>query len=247
MTRAREPAPRAHELNRSVVDTTRRGVTTNGRGSAMRPSRIGMTRCGRRTLVARIVAAGNPSCLVDSPEARTSAEADARNTLGAWNVRDEVLVQPGGRPTDADLERAAKRALAEDAFLSDPKSIEVSAVRGTISLKGTLPSASERFEVAGDIAKLPGVVAIDDRLTVRRPIDAIKASIEARIFWDPMVQRDRVTVTVAPGGIATLSGTLDSWGEVRAASDDALKGGAMKVVNVLKLKKHPEFSAPSTP
>lgn len=39
--------------------------------------------------------------------------------------------------------------------------------------------------------------------------------------------------------VPTLSGTLDSWSEVRAAVDDAMLGGARRVVNVLQLKKRP--------
>ena len=49
---------------------------------------------------------------------------------------------------------------------------------------------------------------------------------------------------MASDGVVTLSGTLDSWGEIRAAVDDARWAGAKRVVNVLKLKNHPNVAAP---
>jgi osmotically-inducible protein OsmY len=180
---------------------------------------------------------------VDSPSARRAAEGDARDTVGVWSVRDEVLVQPAGKPVDADIERGVKRALAEDLMLPDGKSIQVSSAKGKVALKGTIASGFERFDAIEDAASVTGVTEIDDGLIVKRPPAEIKASIEDRLFWDPMVQRERVSVAVAPDGIATLTGTLDSWSEIKASGQDALWGGATRVINVLKLKNHPEVVA----
>lgn len=181
---------------------------------------------------------------VDSPKARSSAEADAKDTVGVWRVRDEVLVQPAGKPTDDDIERGVKRVLAEDLLLSDGKSIQVSSAKGKIALRGTIASGFERFDAIADVGSVPGVGEIDDDLVVNRPPADIKASIEDRLFWDPMVERDRVSVAVAPDGVATLTGTVDAWSEIKAATDDALSGGAARVINTLKLKKHPDVVAP---
>ncbi|MGD0679619.1 MAG: BON domain-containing protein [Polyangiaceae bacterium] len=74
---------------------------------------------------------------VDTPNARRAAEGDAQDTMGVWNVRDEVLVQPVGKPTDFDIERAVRRELAEDIFLPDGKSIRVSSAKGKIALRGS--------------------------------------------------------------------------------------------------------------
>jgi len=64
------------------------------------------------------------------------------------------------------------------------------------------------------------------------------------LFWDPTLEPDRVSVAVAPDGVVTLTGTLDSWGEIKAATDDAVWGGAARVINLIKLKNHPEVVAP---
>jgi osmotically-inducible protein OsmY len=181
---------------------------------------------------------------VDSPEARRAAERDARDTLGVWRVEDEVAVQPDARPKDADLERSVKRALSEDLLLPDAKSIEVSSAKGKVVLKGTVASDFERFDAVEDAVSVPGVAAVDMGLVVKHTPEQIQARATDRIFWDPRVERDRVTVTVAPDGVATLKGTLDSWSEIKAAGDDALRAGAVRVINLLTWKKHPEVRAP---
>jgi osmotically-inducible protein OsmY len=176
---------------------------------------------------------------VDSPKARHSAESDAKDTVGVWGVHDDVVVQPSGKLTDIDIERGVKRALTEDLFLPEGKSIQVSSVKGKVALKGTIASGYELFDVAADVQSVPGVAeVVEDDLIVKRPPAEIKADVEDRMFWDPMVQRDLVHVDVAADGVTTLTGTLDAWSEIKAAADDALLGGAARVINLLKLKTH---------
>lgn len=199
-----------------------------------------------KTLVPQVVVQNGTVVLsgaVDSSKARRAAEVDAKDTVGVWNVRDEVLVQPAAKPTDPDIDRMAKRVLTEDLFLSDGKSIQISTAKGKVALIGTVASGFERFDAIADVESVPGVTEIDDGLVVKRPPAEINASIQDRLFWDPMVERDRVTVSVAPDGVATLTGTVDSWAEIKAATDDALWGGATRVINVLKLRNHPEVVA----
>ncbi len=64
-----------------------------------------------------------------------------------------------------------------------------------------------RFAAVEDVAGVPGVVKIDDELIFSRPPSEIKADIEDRMYWDPMVDRERVTVAVGTDGVATLTGT----------------------------------------
>jgi osmotically-inducible protein OsmY len=181
---------------------------------------------------------------VDSPKARGAAASDAKNTLGVWSVRNEVLVQPNGRPTDADVERAVRQVLSEDPVLSYGKSIQVSAANGKVTLNGTIPSGLDRLDVLADIERVPGVVELDDNLTVKRSSADIKTTIEDLIFWDPMVERSVVNVAVAPDGVTTLTGTVATWSELKAASNDAFGGGAARVINLLKLNKHSELVVP---
>jgi osmotically-inducible protein OsmY len=85
----------------------------------------------------------------------------------------------------------------------------VSSAKGKVALTGTIASGFERSDVVADVDSVPGVAEIDDGLVVKRLPEELKQSIEDLLFWDPMVQRDRVSVAVEPGGIATLTGTLE--------------------------------------
>ena len=57
--------------------------------------------------------------------------------------------------------------------------------------------------------------------------------ILTEIAWDPLVAPDKISVDVAQDGIATLTGTVDTWGEMKDATEDAMRGGARRVVNRL--------------
>jgi osmotically-inducible protein OsmY len=58
--------------------------------------------------------------------------------------------------------------------------------------------------------------------------------IEA-IFWDPRIGVDKVTVEVTPAGDVTLNGQVGSWGEAHAANSDAIKAGAARVDNRIRV------------
>ena len=176
---------------------------------------------------------------VDSAKARRAAELDAKDTMGVADVHDAATVQPSGKPTDADVNGSVKRALSEDLLLPDSSDIRASTTKGKVVLQGEVKSGFERFDAIADTASVPGVTDIVDELSVKRSPQDIKGDIDDRLYWDASVQRDRVKVAVGPDGVATLSGTLDSWSEIRAAVDDAMLGGARRVVNVLQLKKRP--------
>jgi osmotically-inducible protein OsmY len=174
---------------------------------------------------------------VDSAKARRAAELDARDTVGVADVRNRTVVEPTGSPTDADLDRGVKRALSDDLLLPDPAAIHASASKGKVVLKGKVQAGFERFDAIADVASIPGVNEIVDEMSVERSPQDIKADIDDRLFWDATVGRDRVKVAIAPDSVATLSGTLDSWSEVRAAVDDATLGGAVRVINLLQVRK----------
>jgi osmotically-inducible protein OsmY len=61
---------------------------------------------------------------------------------------------------------------------------------------------------------------------------AIRAEIVNELWWSPFVDSDEVNITVE-NGVATLSGTVDTWGERHAAERNAYEGGAVWVDNDL--------------
>ena len=58
------------------------------------------------------------------------------------------------------------------------------------------------------------------------------------MWWSPFVDEDEVNVEVEDG-VATLTGTVDHWGEWKAAEDNAFDGGAWKVRNKLEVRHAP--------
>lgn len=67
--------------------------------------------------------------------------------------------------------------------------------------------------------------------TLRSDAD-IKDDVEDELFWSPFVDADDVYVAV-DDGVVTLTGTVDSWAERRAAIENAYEGGAVLVDNDL--------------
>jgi hypothetical protein len=64
----------------------------------------------------------------------------------------------------------------------------------------------------------------------------IKKKIKNGFFWSPFVDRDDIKVTVK-GGVATLTGTVETWIGWGEADKDAHKSGATKVLNRIKVKR----------
>jgi osmotically-inducible protein OsmY len=54
------------------------------------------------------------------------------------------------------------------------------------------------------------------------------------MWWSPFVDADDVTIRVSDG-VATLTGEVDSWSELRAATENAFEGGARWVRNDLEV------------
>jgi osmotically-inducible protein OsmY len=63
----------------------------------------------------------------------------------------------------------------------------------------------------------------------------IRDEINDEMWWSPYVDSDEVTVSVEDG-VATLTGTVDSWMEYDAARENAFEGGATGVVNRLTVE-----------
>ena len=64
----------------------------------------------------------------------------------------------------------------------------------------------------------------------------MKEDIESEFFWSPFVDGGDITVEVDEG-VATLTGEVDDWAELTAASENAWEGGAFNVINKLDVKQ----------
>ena len=63
----------------------------------------------------------------------------------------------------------------------------------------------------------------------------IAEAIRNELWWSPFVDADGITIVVEDG-IATLTGTADSWAERQSATENAYEAGAVWVDNDLGVR-----------
>lgn len=82
--------------------------------------------------------------------------------------------------------------------------------------------------------------AYPDRLSTTKTDWEIKEDIEDELWWSPFVDSDEVDVEVKDG-VAALKGTVDTYAEKTAATENAFEGGAIAVDNDLRVKNGPPY------
>ncbi len=200
--------------------------------------------------------------VVDSLRAKRAAAQNARNTVGVSRVKNRLKIRPAVAHTDEKIENDVRDALLRDPYV-DRYEITVNAINGTVYLTGSVDSYFEKAQAEDAAARVKGVVEVSNALTVTetqrpmirdpyvydtytydydwydyepanavKPDSQIRQSIEDQLWWSPFVDSDEVIVTVEDG-VATLTGTVDSWSEYRSATENALEGGAIAVDNDL--------------
>lgn len=178
---------------------------------------------------------------VDDLAGKRCAEELAWSLAGVRAVENELLVNPEQRVEDDVLKDSIEDAFERHALLSG-SGIDVAVDGGRVTLSGDVRSAWER-ETAGKLAsRARGATDLENDIDVEVDAGALvddeelKDRIERQLFWSPFVSASEVTVTVE-NGVATLSGQVDSWAEVQAATENALQGGARRVINDLKVRE----------
>ena len=200
---------------------------------------------------------------VSNVKARRAAAQDAANTTGVWRVKNYLKVRPLVDKTDADIADQIRNALLVDPFV-ERYEIDVHVHDGAAVLAGEVTSYFEKWQAEDLAARVSGVTSVVNRLQVEnaphaadlsfydwdvvdtdydfdllavtQPSDwMIRQDIEEEMFWSPFVDANQVDVTVNDG-LATLTGTVDSWRERRTASEEALEAGAIAVDNDLEVR-----------
>ncbi len=200
--------------------------------------------------------------VVGDLKARRAAAQTARNTVGVSRVENRLKVRPMQERTTEQIEDAVRRTLLRDPYV-DRYEINVRVVEGTAYLSGAVDSYFEKAQAEDAASRVKGVVDVSNALVVAekdRPIvfdpyvydwnvyeygwydyappplaksdREIKEDIEEELWWSPFVDSEEINVTVE-NGTATLTGVADDWAERRAATENALEGGAILVHNEL--------------
>jgi osmotically-inducible protein OsmY len=201
--------------------------------------------------------------IVGNLQAKRAAEQDARNTVGVWYVANRLKVVDESPPSDSQIADDIRVALLRDPYV-ERFDVTATVLDGTAYLYGSVDSTFERSRAEDIVSRVAGVLDVRNRLAVadtgihlydpyvddtyvdrdmlagyeeRAPLKTdteIRDAIESEIWWSPFVESDEVTVEV-DDGIATLTGTVDTWSERQSATENAYEGGATLVDNDLRV------------
>jgi osmotically-inducible protein OsmY len=186
---------------------------------------------------------------VDNLKAKQAAEEDAKNTIGVWQVKNHIRVRPVGAWTDAAIAESIRDALSRDPYV-DRYDINVSVFNSKAYLNGSVDSLFEKNRAEIVASGVNGVIDVQNNLDVEytpdwrtetwKPDWEIKEDIKSQLFWSPFVDSDEVKVNV-DDGVATLTGKVDTWYERKSATDNALEGGAIRVINKLEVDNGSDY------
>jgi osmotically-inducible protein OsmY len=142
---------------------------------------------------------------------------------------------------NAIVEDDVRGALARDPRIPSPDEVAVSSADGTVVLRGTVGSFSQRRAAVSDARSTPGVDDLDDQLQVRILNDERREDADIRgialqiLHWDTEVPDELVDVKVSDGW-ATLTGEVNYQFQSDAAySDVATLQGATGITNEIKV------------
>lgn len=197
---------------------------------------------------------------VDNLKAKRAAEQDAKNTVGVSNVNNRLKIRLDAWPDESEVAEDLRNALLRDPYV-ERFEVTVAVIDGTAHLYGTVDSYFEKNRADDVASRVTGVLDVENHLKVdydtayiydpyvddyasddelvdyerRKPLKTdseIKSSIESELWWSPFVDSDEVSVTM-DDGVATLTGTVDTWSERQSATENAYEGGATLVDNDL--------------
>jgi osmotically-inducible protein OsmY len=136
--------------------------------------------------------------------------------------------------------KRSRTALLRDPYVSR-FDMNVSASNARVYLEGRVDSSFEKSYAEFIASRVPGVVDVRNNLRVAdlevpyRTDWAVQQQIEYGLRWSPYVDSKGIAVSVKDG-IATLSGTANSWREKIAPTEIAQRAGAESVLNQVKVK-----------
>jgi osmotically-inducible protein OsmY len=174
--------------------------------------------------------------------AKRAANRAARGVSGVVGVEDRMTVLPVKVESDASIQKQVLESVYSDTVVSDAPNVQITTQRARVTLRGRVASPEEREAIQTDAEEVPGVVAVDDSLEVEgygrgthaASAEAVRHDVIEAIYWDARVEVGRVQVSALADGSVTLSGTVDSASQSRAAAEDAIGAGAVHVENRIR-------------
>jgi osmotically-inducible protein OsmY len=142
---------------------------------------------------------------------------------------------------NGSIEETVREVLILDRRIPDPEQVAVSADAGTVTLRGTVGSFSQRRAAADDAYNVDGVDYVDDELKVRLLDESRREDADIRgmalqiLMWDSEVPAELIDVKVDDGWV-TLTGDVSFQFESDAAFEDAADMlGVVGVTNEIRV------------
>ncbi len=208
---------------------------------------------------------------VENLKSKRAAAQDARNTVGVWRVKNQIVVRPPEPVADENLEADIEAALLRDPYVSEFE-VAVDVTGGVAKLSGTVDSYFEKSQAEDVASRVLGIVSVDNNIVVDSETEVM--------VYDPYVDVDwyvpefgwysypdfNTTATdweiledvqdelfwspfvdsdeisvTVDNGVVNLTGTVGTWSERQAAEANAYEGGAVAVDNDLVVLYGPEY------
>ena len=173
---------------------------------------------------------------VDSYLKKWRAEEAVLRVSGVRAVANDIEIRSPSERTDAEIAKAAVRALEWDPGVP-PEKISVTVSKGWVTLDGEVEWQHQRQEAEKVVRRLWGVRGVSNLITVRpltTPSD-LKKKIEDALVRNAEVDARGITVEVQ-GSKAILRGKVRSWAERQQAERAAwLAPGITSVDNQITI------------
>lgn len=202
--------------------------------------------------------------VVDNLKAKRAAAQDAKNTIGVIDVYNHLILKPELNIDDETLADNVEKIIRNNPLLQE-YNISVKSVNGVVQLTGEVENNYEKAIADDIASRVNGAVYVKNKIKSAHPLkvtylgpyvhgwnlydydwyipepaytvktDAkIKTDIGNEFFWSPFINPNNIKVKVEEG-VVTLSGEVSSNAEKEAVLENAFEGGAVWVVNDLRV------------
>jgi osmotically-inducible protein OsmY len=164
------------------------------------------------------------------------AERAVERVAGVRGIANDLEVRVLGERSDADIARAALRALQWSSVVPKDR-VTVEVEKGHVTLKGELNHDFERRAAERALRDLLGVTGVTDLTTITPPVapQDVTSGIEKTFKRGAVVDAHGITVE-ARGSTVILRGSVPSWHERYEAQKAAWKApGVRSVENLITI------------
>ena len=159
---------------------------------------------------------------VETYPQKAAAVRAALRVRGVTALADEIIVETQWENDDADIARAAGKALQRSVVV--PPEVKATVHNHVVTLTGTVPWHYQREASRRIVTELPGVREVVNSVDLRSDgsVSATEATakITSALIRNAQLDAGHIKIGVH-GGVVTLSGTVSSWAERRQAEHTA--------------------------